>query len=103
MTTTADEMSLKNKHLSNSDYFAIIAFRSNSILLTNYAKNGLVGALCNSIWRMKSFLLGVHVIVKTVNLEIFTLLQSVRLLQRILLKCVLHAQHDYFFLIYPIR
>ena len=47
MTTTADEMSLKNKHLCNSDYFAIIAFRSNSILLTNYAKNGLVGALCN--------------------------------------------------------
>ena len=46
---------------------------------------------------MKYFLLGVHVIVKTFNLKIFTLLQSVRLLQRILLKCVPHAQHDYFF------
>ena len=35
---TAD-MSLQNKHLRNGDYFAIIVF-----LLTNYAKNGQVGA-----------------------------------------------------------
>ena len=44
---------------------------------------------------MKYFLLGVHAIVKTFNLEIFTLLQSVRLRQRVLLKCVPHAQRDF--------
>ena len=34
----------KNKHLRNGDHFAVIAFCSHSILLTNYAKHGLVGA-----------------------------------------------------------
>ena len=38
---------LKNKHLSNSEYFAIIAFCSQSIPLTNYAENGLVGGQYN--------------------------------------------------------
>ena len=44
MTATADKTSLKNKHLRNGDFFAIIAFCSRSILLTNYATGGLVRA-----------------------------------------------------------
>ena len=36
-TATADKTSLKNKHLRDADYFVIIAFRSHSMLLTNYA------------------------------------------------------------------
>ena len=43
MTATADKTSLKDKHLRNGDYFAIIDFL-HSILLTNNAKNGPVGA-----------------------------------------------------------
>ena len=41
---TAAKTSLKNKHLRYGDYSAIIAFCSHSILLTNYATGGLVGA-----------------------------------------------------------
>ena len=44
MTATADKTSLKDKHLLNRDYFAIIDFFLYSILLTNNAKNGPVGA-----------------------------------------------------------
>ena len=44
---------------------------------------------------MKDLLLCVHVVVKTLNLEIFTLSFG-RLRQTIVLKCVLHVQHDYF-------
>ena len=43
-TVTVDKTSHKNEHLSNGDYFAIIAFCSHSILLTNYAKNEPVRA-----------------------------------------------------------
>ena len=41
---TAGKMSLKKVHLRNGDHFAVIAACSHSILLTNYAKNGLVAA-----------------------------------------------------------
>ena len=41
MTATADRMSLKNKHVRNGNYFAIIALSSHSILLANYATAGL--------------------------------------------------------------
>ena len=44
---------------------------------------------------MKDLLLGVYVIVTTINLEISTLWFG-RLRQRIPLKCVLHVQHDNF-------
>ena len=44
-TATADKTSLKNKQLRNGNYFAIIAFCSHSILLTNYAKTGQVGGV----------------------------------------------------------
>ena len=37
----ADKISLKNKHLRNGDYFAITAFCSHSILLTNYATGAM--------------------------------------------------------------
>ena len=48
MTTgSANKMSLKNKHLRNGDYFANIACCSHSLVLKNYAENGLVGAPCN--------------------------------------------------------
>ena len=43
-TVTVDKTSHKNEHFSNGDYFAIIAFCSHSILLTNYAKNEPVRA-----------------------------------------------------------
>ena len=70
MTATAAKTSLKNKQLRNSDYFAIIASCSHSILMTNYAKNGLVAAPQNEMQRMKELLLCIHVVVKTLNLEI---------------------------------
>ena len=44
MTATADKTLLKDKHLRNGDYFAIIDFFLHSILLKNYAKSGPVGA-----------------------------------------------------------
>ena len=40
-------MTLKNKHLRKGDYFAIVAFCSHSILLTNNAKTGPVVAPYN--------------------------------------------------------
>ena len=47
MTAMVDKTSHKNKHLRNDDYFAIIAFCSHFILLTNYAKNEPVRAEFN--------------------------------------------------------
>ena len=44
MTATADKTPLRNKHLRNGYYFAIVVLCSLSIILTNYAKNELVGA-----------------------------------------------------------
>ena len=41
---TAVKTTLKNKHLRKGDYFAIVAFYSRSVLLTNYAKTGPVVA-----------------------------------------------------------
>ena len=38
--------------------------------MTTYAKTELVGASYNEIYRMKDLLLIVHVVVKTLNLEI---------------------------------
>ena len=38
----ADKTSLRNNHFGNGDYFAIIAFCSHSMLLTNYATGGLI-------------------------------------------------------------
>ena len=45
---------------------------------------------------MKDLLLCVHVVVKTLNLEISRFYRFGRLRQRIVLKCVLHVLHDYF-------
>ena len=44
---------------------------------------------------MNDLLMGVHVVVKTLSLEI-SRYRLRRLRQRILLKCVPHVQHDYF-------
>ena len=44
---------------------------------------------------MKDLLLGVHVVGKTLNLEI-SRYRLRRLREKILLKCVPHGQHDYF-------
>ena len=52
-----------------SDCFAFIDFSSHSVLLTNYAKTGLVVASCNKIYGMKDLLLGLYVVVQTSNLE----------------------------------
>ena len=70
MTATVDKTSNKNKYLGNGEYFAIIAFRSHSILLKHSAKNEPVRAPYNLIQRMRDLLLCVHVVVKTLNLEI---------------------------------
>ena len=45
---------------------------------------------------MKDWLLCVHVVVKTFNLDISRPLSFGRLRQRIVLKCVPHVRHDYF-------
>ena len=45
---------------------------------------------------MKDLLLCVHVVVKTLNLEISRFYRFGRLRQRIVLKSVLHVLHDYF-------
>ena len=44
ITATADKTSLKNKHLRNGDFFAIVAIFSHSLLLIKYATGGPVGA-----------------------------------------------------------
>ena len=70
---------LKNNHLRNCDDFAIVSSFSmvamlrlllfaRILSLTNYAKIGPVGV--NLIQLIKDSLLGVHVVVKTINLEI---------------------------------
>ena len=51
------------------DCFAFIDFSSHSVLLTNYAKTGLVVASCNKINGMKDLLLGFYVAVQILNLE----------------------------------
>ena len=56
-------MSLENKRLRNGDHFAIMAFFPHSILLTNYAKNELLGT-SNNRTKMKGLLLSVHVVVE---------------------------------------
>ena len=60
-------MSLENKHLGNGDYFVIITSSFNPLLLTEHAANGLVEV---PLQRMKDLLLSVHVVVKTLNLEL---------------------------------
>ena len=70
MTATAAKTSLENKHLGNGYYFKIIASSSHPILLIEHATNGRVEAPLKLILRMKDLLLCVHVVVKTINLEI---------------------------------
>ena len=69
-TATAAKTSLENKHLANGDYFQIIASSSHPILLKEHAAKGQVEAPLKLILRMKDLLLCVHVVVKTLNLEI---------------------------------
>ena len=66
----AAKTSLENKHLGNGGYFQIIASSSHPILLIEHAANGQAETLLNLILRMKDLLLRVHVVVKTLNLEI---------------------------------
>ena len=66
---------------------------SHPLLLTAHAANGTVEAPLKQISTMKDLLLSAHVVVNTLNLEIFTLSFG-RLRQRILLKCVQHVKHD---------
>ena len=69
-TATAAKTSLQNKHLGNGYYFQIIASSSHPILLIEHAANGQVEAPLKLKLRMKDLLLRVHVVVKTLNLEI---------------------------------
>lgn len=63
MTAMADETSLKNKHLGNGDYFAIIiAFYLHSVLFTNYSRNAVKFKIEN-----ERFI--VRVVAKTLNVE----------------------------------
>ena len=66
----AVKTSLENKHLGNGDYFQIIASSSHPILLIEHAANGQVEVLFKLILRMKDLLLRVHVVLKTLHLEI---------------------------------
>ena len=68
--TAAAKTSLENKHLGNGDYFQITASSSHPILLIEHTANGQVEAPLKLILRMKDLLLRVHVVVKTLNLEI---------------------------------
>ena len=70
MTATAAKTSIENKHLGNGYYFQIIASSLHPILLIEHAANGQVEASLKLILRMKDLLLRVHVVVKTLNLEI---------------------------------
>ena len=92
---TATKTSLENKHLGNGDCFVLIASSSHLLLLTEHAANGLVEAPFKSIWRMIDLLLCVHVVVKH-QFGNFTLSFG-KLRQNIVLTCVPHVQHDYFF------
>ena len=92
----ATKTSLENKHLGNGDYFVIIASSSHLLFLTEHAANGLVEAPLKQIERIKDLLLCVHVAVKTLTFGNFTSSFG-RLRQRMVLKCVPHMQHDYFF------
>ena len=65
-TATKAKLSLEKKH----DYFAIIPSCSHSYLLTEYAKIQLVEAPLNSTLIVRHLLLCVHVVIKTLNLEI---------------------------------
>ena len=69
-TATAAKTPLENKQLGNGYYFQIIAFSSHPILLVEHAANGQVEVPLKLILRMKDLLLRVHVVVKTLNLEI---------------------------------
>ena len=69
-TATAAKTSLENKHLGNGCYFQIIASFSHPILLTEHAANGQVEAPLKLTLRMNDSLLRVHVVAKTLNLEI---------------------------------
>ena len=65
-----EEHLIQNKHLGNGDYYVIIASSSHPLFLTEHAANGLVEAPLKWTQRMKDLLLCVHVVVKTLNLEI---------------------------------
>ena len=69
-TATAAKTSLENKQFGNGDYFQIIASSSHPVLLIEHAANGQVEAPVKLILRKKDLLLRVHVVVKTLNLEI---------------------------------
>jgi len=84
-----DKTSIKNEHLRNVDYFAITAFCSHSIFLTNYAKTKMVGAPYR-VWKIYWWVLTLSL--KPYILGNFTLSFG-RLRRRILLKCVLSIYH----------
>ena len=69
-TATAAKTLLQNKHLGNGYYFQIIASSSHPILLVEHVANEQVEAPLKLILRMKDLLLRVHVVVKTLSLEI---------------------------------
>ena len=74
----------------------LMTFCLHSIWWTNYAKSGLVGGTYNELWIIKDLLLGAHVVVETLNLEIPRCCLLRR--QRMLLRLVPHVYHDYIFL-----
>ena len=100
-TAIATKMSLENKHLGSYDYFVIITSSSHTLLLTEHAANGLVEASLKQISKMKDLMLGVQIIVKTLNLKInyfrVAIWQTTFVRQRIVLECILNVQQDYFF------
>ena len=61
----------QRKHLFKPAYFTTIPSCSHSMLLTKYATNGVIGSVPSKLISIrKDLLLCVHVVVKTLNLEI---------------------------------
>ena len=72
MKATAGKTSLKNKrYLRNVDYFAIVVFCSHSVLFSDKLRYRWTGrSIVELNIENESLLLYVHVVVKTLNLEI---------------------------------
>ena len=102
-TAIADKTSLKNKDLRNGDYYFcdycfLLAFYIVDKLRWNWTDRNTVRLNIENE-RFTVACSSCRSNLKSGNLTF----SFGRLRQRILLMCVPHVQHDYFFLIYPIR
>ena len=101
-TATPRKTSFENQHLRSCDYFAIIPSSFNSTMLVKNATTRQKGEPFKQIQRIKK--LQLHPIVCRQNRKCgnFTFLFC-RGRHEVILKCVPHVQHTYFFYIRPIN